>query len=230
MAEQDWNESDLSCQRRREHIDAIHRSFTKASFDDGPWLNRARIRRKFGIGLVVAFVYRGIPMVRRATTDLEVSISPVQCIKTLRLLVEQAGWAVERHEGSRLVDRFAIIIPMAQKTRTLGLKITDGPLRGLELVCWSETRGSHGAINIASWLLPGGPKLPVTRALLDNWVSLLPRCPWRWTFGERSKIGYLLPIWRKSRKRFTSLGFDTTKRGWPHEAKSAWPFNEEEEE
>ena len=39
-------------------------------------------------------------MVRRATTDLEVSVSPVHAIKTLRLLAEEAGWPMERHERS----------------------------------------------------------------------------------------------------------------------------------
>ena len=73
-------------------------------------------------------------MVRRATTDLEVSVAPIQCIKAFReLVLEQAGWEIERHEGARLVDRFAIIFPMAQSTRTIGIKVLDGPLRGLEL-------------------------------------------------------------------------------------------------
>ena len=76
-------------------------------------------------------------MVRRVSTDFELSVAPVYCIKALRLLIEQAGWSLERHEGARMVDRFAIIMPMTQTTRTLGLKITDGPLRGLELTCWA---------------------------------------------------------------------------------------------
>ena len=77
-------------------------------------------------------------MVRKATTDLEVSVAPIQCIKAFRKLTEQAGWEIERHEGARLVDRFAIIFPMAQSTRTIGIKVLDGPLRGLELACWSD--------------------------------------------------------------------------------------------
>ena len=40
-------------------------------------------------------------MVRKATTDLEVSVSPVQCVKVIRRkLIEQAGWKIERHEGA----------------------------------------------------------------------------------------------------------------------------------
>ena len=84
-------------------------------------------------------------MVRKATLDLEVSVSSIQAIRIFRELAEEAGWALERHEGSRLVDRFAIIMPMAQSARTLGLKVLNGSMRGMELTCWSETRGSSGA-------------------------------------------------------------------------------------
>jgi len=162
-------------------------------------------------------------MVKRATLDLEVSVSSIQCIRLFRELAEEAGWSLERHEGSRLVDRFAIIMPMAQSARTLGLRVLDGPMRGTELTCWSETRGSAGGLNIASWLIPGGPDQPVAKALLEHWVARMDRCPWRWTFGERSKVGYLLPVWRQSRRRFSDLGFNTKKGGWPHESTTVWP-------
>jgi len=162
-------------------------------------------------------------MVRKATLDLEVSVSSIQAIRIFRELAEEAGWALERHEGSRLVDRFAIIMPMAQSARTLGLKVLNGPMRGMELTCWSETRGSSGAVNIASWLVPGGPDEPRFRTLVHHWVARMDRCPWRWTFGERSKVGYLLPVWRQSRRRFSDLGFNTKKGGWPVAAQEDWP-------
>ena len=165
-------------------------------------------------------------MVKRATLDLEVSVSTIQAIRVFRELAEESGWELERHEGSRLVDRFAIIMPMAQTARTLGLKLKSGPLAGTELTCWSETRGSSGAVNIASWLIRGGPEQTVAQALLDHWVARMDRCPWRWTFGERSKVGYLLPIWRQSRKRFTQLGFNTKKGSWPHQHTTQWPPSE----
>ena len=162
-------------------------------------------------------------MVKKATLDLEVSVSSIQAIRLFRELAEEAGWSLERHEGSRLVDRFAIIMPMAQSTRTLGLKVLNGRFRGMELTCWSETRGSSGAVNIASWLVPGGPDEPLFRTLVHHWVARMDRCPWRWTFGERSKVGYLLPVWRQSRRRFSTLGFNTKKSGWPVVAQGAWP-------
>ena len=161
-------------------------------------------------------------MVRKATLDLEVSVSSIQAIRLFRELAEEAGWALERHEGSRLVDRFAIIMPMAQSARTLGLKVLSGPMQGMELTCWSETRGSSGAVNIASWLVPGGNDEPLFRDLLQHWVSRMERCPWRWTFGERSKVGYLLPVWRQARRRFSDLGFNTKKSGWPVNTEAVW--------
>ena len=170
----------------------------------------------------------GLIMVRRATQDFEVSVSPVQSIKVFRLLAEEAGWAMERHEGSRMVDRFAIIMPMTQTTRMLGLRILDGPLRGLEVTSWAETRGSSGALNMISWVLPGGLEHPLTQSMLQHWVSRLPRCPWRWGFGERSKIGYMLPVWRKSRKNFAKLGFAVGKNDWPNTPKNPWISEESE--
>ena len=179
--------------------------------------------------MVLAGVIGRIDMVRRNSLDLELSVPPVDCIRALRQLCESKGWSLERHEGARLVDRFAIIMPMAQSARTLGLKVLDKPLISLELTTWSEVRGSAGAVHICSWILPGGPQHPKIQNLMQHWVANLPRCPWRWTFGERSKIGFLLPTWKKSRRSFTNLGFNTEKNAWPITLTTDW-MNENEEE
>jgi hypothetical protein len=83
------------------------------------------------------------------------------------------------------------------------------------MTCWAETKGSAGAINVASWILPGGINDRTISSLLKSWVANLPRCPWHWTFYERSKIGYLLPVWRRSKKAFLRLGFNTRSKVWP---------------
>ena len=98
--------------------------------------------------MVLAILLSALSMVRRNTLDFELSVTPVECIRSLRTLCEEKGWKLERHEGSRLVDRFAIIMPMAQTARTLGLRVLDGPLTGLELTTWSEVRGSAGAVHL----------------------------------------------------------------------------------
>ncbi|HIF45343.1 MAG TPA: hypothetical protein EYQ73_00900 [Candidatus Poseidoniales archaeon] len=167
-------------------------------------------------------------MVIRREFVLEVSTSPVDNIRAIRTLCSDKGWQMRRHEGARMVDRFAIIMPMTQTTRMLGLRILDGPLRGLEVTSWAETRGSSGALNMISWVLPGGLEHPLTQSMLQHWVSRLPRCPWRWGFGERSKIGYMLPVWRKSRKNFAKLGFAVGKNDWPNTPQNPWIADESE--
>ena len=98
-------------------------------------------------------------MLKRREFKLEVSTTPIENIKAFRRIASSNGWSLQSHEGSRLVDRFAIIMPMAQNARTLGLEILDGPLKGLEMHSWAETKGSAGAINVSSWIIPGGEGL-----------------------------------------------------------------------
>ena len=145
-------------------------------------------------------------MLKRREFKLEVSTSPIENIKAFRRIAESNEWAIVSHEGSRLVDRFAIIMPMTQNARSLGIEVVDGPLQGLEIHSWAETKGSAGAINMAAWTIPGGEGNEEAREIIRQWAKSLPRCPWKWTFGERSRIGYLLPVFRRSRKTFAKLG------------------------
>ena len=145
-------------------------------------------------------------MLKRREFVLEVSTSPIENVKAFRKITESKEWVITSHEGSRLVDRFAIIMPMTQSARTLGIEVLEGPLQGLELHSWSETKGSAGAINMAGWTIPGGEGNEEARELIREWAKSLSRCPWKWSFGERSKIGYLLPVFRRSRKAFAKLG------------------------
>jgi hypothetical protein len=49
-------------------------------------------------------------------------------------------------------------------------------------------------------------------SLLREWSDSLPRCPWKWSFGERSMIGYFLPEFRRSRVLFRGERVDID--GW----------------
>ena len=145
-------------------------------------------------------------MLKRREYVLELSTSPIENIKALRLICEENDWEIESQHGSRLVDRFAIIMPMAQNARTIGLVIKSGEFEGLEMHSWAETKGSAGAINMSSWIIPGGESNEQAMDLIRKWAKALLRCPWKWSFGERSRIGYLLPVFRRSRKKFGKLG------------------------
>jgi len=43
---------------------------------------------------------------------------------------------------------------------------------------------------------------------LQEWVNLSPKCPWEWSFLEKSMIGYMIPEFRKSIKLFKKEGID----------------------
>ena len=73
-------------------------------------------------------------MLKRKEFKLEVSTSPIENIKAFRRITSSNEWDTTRHEGSRLVDRFAIIMPMAQSARTLGLEVMNGPLQALKCI------------------------------------------------------------------------------------------------
>ena len=158
-------------------------------------------------------------MVTKREFILEVCTTPVQNIKALRQQGEAMDWSMTRHEGSRMVDRFAIIMPMVQSSRSLGLSFTDGPLAGLEMHTWQETTGSSGAVGKTAWTIPGGIENPEAKRLIRQWAAQLPRCPWKWTFGERSVVGFLLPVWRRSRRAFAKIGIDS----WPIESTDSAP-------
>lgn len=122
-----------------------------------------------------------------------------------------------------MVDRWAVIIPLAQNARTLTLTITSGPLAGLELHTWSHTRASAGAIHHA--VFTWGVRLVKDdiRLLIQHWCANLPRCPFRWTTGERMVIGFLLPVFRRSRRSFMGSGIPTGKGEWPQQLFPEWP-------
>jgi len=171
-------------------------------------------------------------MARPRSVTLEVNITPTQAIRALRELAEVADWEWEREEGSRLVDRMMIIMPIARATRTFRIAILSGDGKGLILTAWEEVAGSGGGVTKVEWIVPGHLTGGPFRELLAAWCARHPNCPWRWSFSQRSMIGFLLPVWRRSRREFHQFGLDTTRKGWPFEANwppIGWPDAREEE-
>ena len=87
------------------------------------------------------------------------------------------------------------------------MKVTDGEAKGLEIRSWSYVPGSSGRLSFVMFRIPEEFD-EGWKEFLNQWTTKLPRCPWRWTFIERSIIGYLLPEFRKSRKIFSKEGMD----------------------
>ena len=171
-------------------------------------------------------------MARPRRVTLEVSITPTQAIRAFRELADEANWDWEREEGSRMVDRWMIIMPLTRSTRSFRLAITTGEGTGIILTAWEEVSGSSGGVSKVEWIIPGHLTSGPLHQLIEAWSAKHPRCPWRWSFGERSLIGFLLPVWRRSRRDFRKFGIDTRRRSWPLQANwppSDWPDAREEE-
>ena len=159
------------------------------------------------------------------TLEFETCVPPTSMIRSLRELASAANWSMKRFEGSKMVDRWAVIIPLAQQARTIGIAITDGPFAGVEVHCWSHTAGSAGAIHHAVWSAPKRLGENHLHKLIQHWASILPRCPFRWTWGEKMTIGFLLPVFRRSRKRFAEAGVPVGKGEWPQTNLEKWPLD-----
>ena len=156
---------------------------------------------------------------------VETCVTPTAAVRALREMAQEAGWRSRRIQGSRLVDRWAVIMPIASGSRTIGLVLETGPLTEVAMEAYSHVRGSAGALTIVEWLIPNELE-DEWRQLFAEWTARLPRCPWRWSFGERSTIGFLLPVFGRSTRLFRKQGVDVSKRAWPDINRPAWPPDE----
>ena len=147
-------------------------------------------------------------MVVSRLIEIPVSVTPTDGIRALRRIGEARGWTMRRVQESRMVHRWAIIVPISRQARVLGLVVEDGEAIGLSIRSWSLVPGSAGRLSMVAFEVPRGLEGEKWKELLTEWAESLPRCPWKWSFGERSMIGYFLPEFRRSRVLFSSEGVD----------------------
>lgn len=147
-------------------------------------------------------------MVVSRLIEIPVSIAPTDGIRALRQIGESRGWTMRRVQETRMVHRWAIIMPISRQARVLGLVVEDGEAIGLSIRSWSFIPGSAGRLSMVAFEVPRGFEGKKWKELLSEWVESLPRCPWKWSFSERSMIGYFLPEFRRSRVLFSSEGVD----------------------
>jgi len=144
--------------------------------------------------------------------EIPVSITPTDAIRALREIGEARGWEMSRIQESRMVHRWAIIVPISRQARVLGLVVENGESAGLSIRSWSYVPGSAGRLSTVSFEVPRQMEGESWTSLLREWSDALPRCPWKWSFGERSMVGYFLPEFRRSRVLFRGERVDID--GW----------------
>ena len=147
-------------------------------------------------------------MVVTRLIEIPVSITPTDGIRALRQIGESRGWTMRRVQETRMVHRWAIIVPISRQARVMGLVVEDGEAVGLSIRSWSFIPGSSGRLSMVAFEVPKGLEGEKWKELLARWAASLPRCPWMWSFSERSMIGYFLPEFRRSRTLFSSEGVD----------------------
>ena len=165
---------------------------------------------------------------QRGMLEITTCVPPGALVRSLRELAQAADWRIERVESSRIVDRFAIIMPLTTSARTIGINLLSGPMEGLQMASWSHVEGSAGAIHKVEWRVPKQVAASDFHLLVRHWTARLPRAPFKWTFGERSRLGFLLPTYRRSKRTFTTLGVPTGKGEWPQPAEQLGPWPPEE--
>ena len=147
-------------------------------------------------------------MVRTRLLEIPVSVEPIQAIRSMRLIVELNNWDTTRIEDTKMVHRWAIIMPITNQARVIGLRINSENMEGLTIRSWSQTPGSAGVITYVSFEIPQNIEGEKWEMILQKWIYGLPRCPWKWTFFEKSKLGYMIPEFRKSLNLFRKEGID----------------------
>ena len=140
--------------------------------------------------------------------EIPVSITPTDAVRQFRNACEKRGWEGIRLEETRVVHRWAIIMPLTNSARVLGMEFEGGDADGLSLRSWSYTPGSAGRITMVSFEIPESVDGEEWFLFLREWSDSLSRCPWKWSFWERSMIGYFSPEFRKSRRVFSSEGLN----------------------
>lgn len=148
-------------------------------------------------------------MVASRLLEIPVSVQPVDAIRAMRLIAESRGWQTKLIEESRMVHRWAIVMPITRQARVIGFHVTSGEATGFSIRTWSQTPGSAGSLVFVSFEIPRQLEGDRWDSIIKEWVKGLPRCPWKWTFGERSRLGYMLPEFKRSRVQFTKQGIDT---------------------
>lgn len=156
-------------------------------------------------------------MVRTRILEIPISVEPIQAIRSMRMIVESNNWETTRIEDTKMVHRWAIIMPITSQARVIGFRINSGNMNGFTIRSWSQTPGSAGAITYVSFEVPENIEGKKWKEVLQKWIDELPRYPWKWTFLERSKLGYMMPEFRKSIKLFKKEGIEIKKIEKNHE-------------
>ena len=74
-------------------------------------------------------------MVRTRILEIPISVEPIQAIRSMRMIVESNNWETTRIEDTKMVHRWAIIMPITSQARVIGFRINSGNMNGFTIRC-----------------------------------------------------------------------------------------------
>jgi hypothetical protein len=152
-----------------------------------------------------------MPSVRipQSTTAFEsvVSVPVVASAAAVRAALESLGWEFERRKSTRLYSKFAFILTLPKAAHVFQFVVSGPPAFTVET--W-QTDIAAGAL--MTFLRVEGVRVESEgdlRAFLAAYRTAAGKDPWRFTAGERSRAGYLLPEFARAKKAWAKQGFAT---------------------
>ena len=136
-----------------------------------------------------------------------VSVRAVDSAGAVRAALEELGWPFERSKSTKLYSKFAFAIMLPRGAYVFRFRLK--PPSTLLIETW-ETEPSPGSrmthLRVEGFAL--GERQDVRR-FLELYRRATGKDPWAFTFGERSRAGYLLPEFGRARRAWAGFGFDT---------------------
>lgn len=143
---------------------------------------------------------------QRSSWQSPVSVGVLESAGAVRAALEDLGWPYERRKSVRLYSKFAVAVMLPKGAYVFQFKVTGKPDTTVET--W-ETEMSPGA-RIAHLKVEGETASDPAqlRAFLDLYRRAAGKDPWRFSAGERSRAGFLLPEFSRAKKAWAAAGFD----------------------
>ena len=139
-----------------------------------------------------------------------VSVAVVPSAAAVRASLEELGWTFERRKTNRIYSKFTFVIMLPKAAHVFQFVVQGTPSFTIET--WSEdiSAGSLMTFLRIDDIAPADK--PAAAQFLEMYRKALEKDPWHFTAGERSRRGYLLPEFRRAKKEWAAMGFDTKRR------------------
>ncbi len=135
-----------------------------------------------------------------------VSVPVVSSAATIRAALEEMGWTFERRKSTKMYSKFTIILVVPKGAHVFQFVVTKGPPVTIET--WGATVSAGAELTFLRVEGFGPEHAADVRRFLELYRKGVGKDPWRFTMGERSRAGYLLPEFGRARKAWASQGFD----------------------